>query len=568
MVDNTLIKEGKKTISELIYPLCNKENFKGYEKELMKTENTQVALAAVESSLYDIAVRRGFKNDILIGHSFGELVALYADGVFDKQTLIELSMVRGECMSQCSCEEKTGMMAVFSSKDHVENIIKDFDKLYVSNDNSEVQITVSGSMEQLNKLKAILDKDEIKCTMLKISTACHSPYMKEASKRFKEKLLNSKLNVPEGNVIANVNANYYERKSESIVKNLTLHLTNTVLFRDSIIKAYEDGVRIFVEFGPKNVLSSLVSNILLDDDITIIPLNKKNDRGNIYQMELSFAKLFSLGMDISADPYRRVLDSSYKNRRNQSSYEVKPTIFHLNKKQKDIDNAFNIVHKVEIDINNKKKESCEETDMSMDNEKIFKLRELNASVFENFMNVQNEQIKCISELLEKTKAEKATDRKDIFECIRVFQENSMNAFEIYFRNQGIETVDKRVSDFKESPKHSDLFEKEDVEKLSENSIESEDEVKTDVIEECDIKADEVEKIIINIISEKTGYPEDMIEKGMALESDLGIDSIRRIEIFSEIGEKLDNIFSPDDMEELSLLDTVENVINYAKEVVK
>ncbi len=44
--------------------------------------------------------------------------------------------------------------------------------------------------------------------------------------------------------------------------------------------------------------------------------------------------------------------------------------------------------------------------------------------------------------------------------------------------------------------------------------------------------------LIELVSDRTGYPTDMIEIDMDLEADLGIDSIKRIEIFSALFEKM------------------------------
>ncbi|GIT73350.1 MAG: hypothetical protein Ct9H300mP28_31640 [Pseudomonadota bacterium] len=40
-----------------------------------------------------------------------------------------------------------------------------------------------------------------------------------------------------------------------------------------------------------------------------------------------------------------------------------------------------------------------------------------------------------------------------------------------------------------------------------------------------------------IVSEKTGYPQQMLEPEMDMESDLGIDSIKRVEILGTAQEK-------------------------------
>ncbi len=41
-----------------------------------------------------------------------------------------------------------------------------------------------------------------------------------------------------------------------------------------------------------------------------------------------------------------------------------------------------------------------------------------------------------------------------------------------------------------------------------------------------------------MVAEKTGYPAELLTLGMELEADLGIDSIKRIEILSALEERL------------------------------
>ena len=51
-------------------------------------------------------------------------------------------------------------------------------------------------------------------------------------------------------------------------------------------------------------------------------------------------------------------------------------------------------------------------------------------------------------------------------------------------------------------------------------------------------ADDPAAILLDIVAEKTGYPVDMLGLDMGLESDLGIDSIKRVEILSRLQERL------------------------------
>lgn len=75
------------------------------------------------------------------------------------------------------------------------------------------------------------------------------------------------------------------------------------------------------------------------------------------------------------------------------------------------------------------------------------------------------------------------------------------------------------------------------------------------------------EIILAAIADKTGYPEDMIEGDMELEADLGIDSIKRVEIFAEVLKALSITLTPDQTEELSTMSTVEAIAGYLSALV-
>jgi acyl carrier protein len=51
-------------------------------------------------------------------------------------------------------------------------------------------------------------------------------------------------------------------------------------------------------------------------------------------------------------------------------------------------------------------------------------------------------------------------------------------------------------------------------------------------------SERIQEILVEVIAEKTGYPADMLDLGMALDTDLGIDSIKRVEILSALQERL------------------------------
>ena len=77
-----------------------------------------------------------------------------------------------------------------------------------------------------------------------------------------------------------------------------------------------------------------------------------------------------------------------------------------------------------------------------------------------------------------------------------------------------------------------------------------------------VSNDKITEVILTAIADKTGYPEDMIDNDMELEADLGIDSIKRVEIFADVIKQLNITLTPDQTEELSGLSTVEAINAY------
>jgi acyl transferase domain-containing protein len=54
-------------------------------------------------------------------------------------------------------------------------------------------------------------------------------------------------------------------------------------------------------------------------------------------------------------------------------------------------------------------------------------------------------------------------------------------------------------------------------------------------------APDLHAIMMAVVTEKTGYPTEMLERGMALDTDLGIDSIKRVEILAAVRERVPSL---------------------------
>ncbi|MGD1911163.1 MAG: phosphopantetheine-binding protein, partial [Rivularia sp. (in: cyanobacteria)] len=72
--------------------------------------------------------------------------------------------------------------------------------------------------------------------------------------------------------------------------------------------------------------------------------------------------------------------------------------------------------------------------------------------------------------------------------------------------------------------------------------------------------------MLDITSEKTGYPVEMLEMDMDMEADLGIDSIKRVEIMGALQEAYPDLPKPDNLEEIGELRTIGQIVEYLQKL--
>lgn len=250
------------TLNFSLSTLC----FSGDIRELTKTYNTQPALLTVSYIMYKIYIKeKNLSPCVLLGHSLGEITALVcANAISFKEGLV-IARDRGLYMQECGDKNKGSMIAIIGDNfELIKNLCSDIsnEKLIVeiANYNSNNQIVVSGNIEALNILKKRLKENNIKNIMLNVSAPFHSSIMKPASNRLHSKLIKynySPMSIP---IISNVSALPY-LSSDDIVKNLSMQVVKPVQWVQSIKKACDLGVNLFVEVGPKNILKNLNKNI-------------------------------------------------------------------------------------------------------------------------------------------------------------------------------------------------------------------------------------------------------------------------------------------------------------------
>jgi acyl transferase domain-containing protein/NADP-dependent 3-hydroxy acid dehydrogenase YdfG len=244
-------------------------------RRLTCTEWAQPALAAQSLMLLAVLDSAGLRADCYAGHSFGELVALHVAGAYDAETLLRLARRRGELMRDAAATTTGAMLAVTAAPDRLTAVLGDVPDVWIANYNSASQTVLSGTEESITTLEKRLAADGVVARRLNAATAFHSPLVAEASAPFLQNLADFEFQPLTGEVYANTDATRYPADPDLVRKRLADHLVNPVCFAEEIEAMYADGVRTFVEVGAGEVLTRLVDSVLDDRPHFAVSLDRK-----------------------------------------------------------------------------------------------------------------------------------------------------------------------------------------------------------------------------------------------------------------------------------------------------
>ncbi|KAA6345269.1 Malonyl CoA-acyl carrier protein transacylase [termite gut metagenome] len=237
--------------------------FEGTEEALRQTKVTQPAVF-LHSVISAFCMGEGFRPDMTAGHSLGEFSALVAAGAISFKDGLKLVYARAIAM-QKACEAIPSTMAVIIGlpDEKTEEICASItDEVCVpANYNCPGQIVISGSEAGINQACELMKVAGAKRILpLKVGGAFHSPFMEPAKAELEAAIHATEIRIPQCPVYQNVDALPHTDPVE-IKKNLTLQLTASVRWTQTIINMVADGANDFTECGPGNVLQGLIKKI-------------------------------------------------------------------------------------------------------------------------------------------------------------------------------------------------------------------------------------------------------------------------------------------------------------------
>jgi [acyl-carrier-protein] S-malonyltransferase len=271
----SVFDEADRTLGFELSRLC----FEGPEDELNDTINTQPAVLTM--SLAALRAMGGLDRvgalSFVAGHSLGEYSALAAAGRISIADAIRLVRERGRLMKEAGQRHPGGMAAVLGlpaetvaeacrqAHDDTSAVIQ------IANHNSPQQVVISGEEQGLARAVELLkDKGARRVVPLTVSIASHSVLMESAAEGLRDVLDSISLKDSGIPVIGNVTARPLMH-AEEIREELVKQLVSPVRWVSSVRWMIDQGVKTFVEIGPKDTLSKLIKRI--DSDVRRISVS-------------------------------------------------------------------------------------------------------------------------------------------------------------------------------------------------------------------------------------------------------------------------------------------------------
>lgn len=234
----------------------------GPEETLKQTRYTQPCMVAFAVGLTDLLYDAGVRPEMAAGLSLGEYSSLYASGVLDRKTVIELVAFRGKAMEEAAGHRAYAMKACLNiGREDLQVVCQEASTLgtvVICNYNCPGQLVISGEEEAVEKAAELaLAKGAKRCISLKVSGPFHTPLMKPAGDALRQRFQSVDFKVMNFPVIFNA-VGRPKTEEETIPSLLEKQVQSSVWFEDSIRYMESQGVDTIIEIGPGKVLSGFV----------------------------------------------------------------------------------------------------------------------------------------------------------------------------------------------------------------------------------------------------------------------------------------------------------------------
>jgi malonyl CoA-acyl carrier protein transacylase/NAD(P)-dependent dehydrogenase (short-subunit alcohol dehydrogenase family) len=446
------------------------------QKERIKdTRVAQPLLGIVDLAIANFLKDLGIQPDMVAGHSYGELPALCFANVFAEEELVSLSEKRAKAILDAIEDDKGVMIAVNCSKEELATYAKEGSGVYPVNHNSPQQWVLAGATKDMERLMEQLKQSKVSYKQLEVACAFHSPLLSKSKGLYKTVIKDVAFSAPSVPVWSNTTTALYPKAAKDIKELLTDHLINPVRFTEEVQQMYDAGARVFIEVGPGKVLAGLTKAIIGKDELIL----HTEDKNAITHLLSTIGKYVASGRKVNLEKLFDGRAAQLLQLDAPEQYKKSSTVWYVNG-QLSVPSVGKLPAHGALPI-------------------VQPLK-LKGTEVRTVVTANGNAEHMVQEYLNSVKYLVQAQR----DVILGYLGHTPPAF-----SQPIMTQEIKVA--APAPQQETIH--------------------------VHIKRDP-KKILIEVVSDKTGYPHEMLGMDMDMEADLSIDSIKRMEIIGELRTQL------------------------------
>ncbi len=298
---------GRKPTSAVVFPppAFSEPEREAQEAELYSIDRATEAVLTGSGGIYRLLEQLGIQADMLSGHSAGEWVALAASGVLDIDQFVDNLSSLGRLYERLADRQdipKMTMLAVGAGRDKVEQLLASIDKkCEIANDNCPHQVVVvirpedeEAVVEQLKSMRVFVER-------LPYDRGYHTQAFTYICEPLGQFFASLDIHAPQKPLYCSTTAAPYPENRSGILEQVTQTFSRPLLFRQTVERMYADGARIFIEAGPRGNLTAFIDDILRGKPHVAAPVDHFR-RDGVSGLHHALAMLFAAGVNMQLEP--------------------------------------------------------------------------------------------------------------------------------------------------------------------------------------------------------------------------------------------------------------------------
>jgi malonyl CoA-acyl carrier protein transacylase/phosphopantetheinyl transferase (holo-ACP synthase) len=545
------------------------------------------AVLTADRAIFELFNQLEIYPHVIVGHSSGEIMALEAAGAIElsgeaermQHILAGNEMIRG-FFTEDAIPEAFLIAAGGADRKVITEVAQKIEgKLFITMDNCPHQVVICCGSDVLDRITHNLRGAGVICQVLPFARPYHTPLFEPGRKSLEEFFGRVKILTPKVEMYSCMTAKPMPHDPAEVRKLAVGQWAALVRFRETIESMYEAGVRLFVEIGPRGNLTGFVRDTLKGQAHLAVASNVHHRSGTI-QLNHALGLLAAHGVPMDLNPLYNHrsprtldLDDADKGQKEHGAEKgaiklslglplprlegLKELLMAIPHPNQDGDGA-----QRKKQMSAPRMKPAQGSDQDIDSQ-----RPGAAGPAKPFSPLENVSMHGRGPYDPQV-------MQEYFNTMELYLDAQEEVIKTYLERTGSTSIGREAwqpTDLFMASSGDQASGASDITNMSIEHVDTDHTSQTQGLESSPTSMgstprsrETIEELLLSLVSERTGYPTEMLEPDQNLEADLGIDSIKRVEILGAMVKHLGS-FEESRLEQLNRLKTLREIVDYLTE---